>query len=493
MKDFNIFVFLRNINQITMSNSRRDFLKITGLTGAGMMGAAMVGCTKQTPSASTEPFPQTHVQTFNMSGYVAPKLDVVRIGIIGLGNRGTGTARRLASIEGVEIKALCDLEPDRVQKSADMIAPLGHKPDHYSGHEDEWKKICERQDIDLIAIITPWHLHTPMCVFAMEHDKHAYTELPAATTMEECWQLVETSERTKKHCVQMSYSCHDDMAAILLNMIREGYFGDLIHTESCYIHDLLMGNNFKKDFYHKNWRLNENIGRHGNLYPQHGIVPLLQMLDINSGDRIDYMSSFSTNDFLMGKTAEKLAAEDDFFKPYVGKDFRGNMNITILRTLKGKTIQMQHDVTSPRPRGGWLLSGTQCIFQSGPDRLATSHKGWMKQEEFDALVEKYTPEMTKRFNALVEGADKFDKPKHGYFRVTETDWRLIDCLRTGLPVNMDVYEAVTSSAVTPLSIWSVANRSNSVSFPDFTSGAWKTNQRGMDINLTKGCGDTGLI
>ena len=117
----------------------------------------------------------------------------------------------------------------------------------------------------------------------------------------------------------------------------------------------------------------------------------------------------------------------------------------------------------------------------------------MKQEEFDALVEKYTPEMTKRFNALVEGADKFDKPKHGYFRVTETDWRLIDCLRAGLPVNMDVYEAVTSSAVTPLSIWSVANRSNSVSFPDFTSGKWKTNQRGMDINLTKGCGDTGLI
>ena len=145
-----------------MKNSRREFLKKTGMTGAGLVGAGMFGCNSQ--SANSDPFQQTHQQTFNMSGYAAPKLDVVRIGVVGLGNRGTGTVRRLAGIEGVEIRALCDVEPDRVERAAGNINHLGHKPDFYSGHEDEWKKMAERNDLDLIAIVTPWHLHTPMCV-----------------------------------------------------------------------------------------------------------------------------------------------------------------------------------------------------------------------------------------------------------------------------------------------------------------------------------------
>ena len=156
-----------------------------------------------------------------MHGYAAPKLDVVRVAVIGIGNRGSGTVSRLASIEGVEIKALCDLEHARVSKAIESIRHLGHLPDAYSGHEDEWKKVCERKDIDLIAIVTPWHLHTPMCLHSMEHDKHAYTELPAATTIDECWQLVETSEKTQKHCVQMSSNCHTDIRAVLLNMVRQ--------------------------------------------------------------------------------------------------------------------------------------------------------------------------------------------------------------------------------------------------------------------------------
>jgi hypothetical protein len=474
-----------------MSNNRRDFLKKTTLLGMGIAGAGSAGCTRT--AADGGPFPQTHRQTFNMSGYAAPKIDVVRIGIIGLGNRGTGTVRRLASIEGVEIRALCDLEPERVQRSVDNIRHLGHNPDTYSGHEDEWKKVCERPDLDLIAIVTPWHLHTPMCVFAMEHDKHAYTELPAATTMEECWKLVETSERTRKHCVQMSANCHDGIGAVILNMVREGFFGDLIHAEGCYIHDLLLGYNFTKHMYHNMWRLNENIGKSGNLYPQHGIVPIIQMMDINYGDKMDYLVSVSSNDFMMGETAKKLAGEDDFWQQYVGKDYRGNMNVTIFRTVKGRTIALQHDVTSTRPRGGRLLSGTRCIYQSSPNRLATSHSGWLSDEEFNSIVEKYTPEITIRFAEWSSQAEQVDRRGHSYFRVTTTDWRLIDCLRNGLPMDMDVYEAAVSSAVTPLSIWSVANRSNSVTVPDFTCGKWETNKRGMDIQLKNGGGNTKLV
>jgi len=433
-----------------------------------------------------------------MSGYAAPKLDVVRVGVVGLGNRGTGTVRRLAGIEGVEIKALCDLEPDRVKRSADNISHLGHKPDFYSGGEDEWKKMVERDDLDLIAIVTPWFLHTPMCVYAMENDKHAYTELPAATSMDECWQLVETSERTKKHCIQMSGSCMGGTSAVILNMAREGFFGELVHGEGCYIHTLLEFYMFDKDMYHNMWRLKANIGKIGNLYPNHGLVPIMQMMDINYGDRLDYCCSISSNDFLMNKTAQRLAEEDDYWDEYVNREYRGNMNVTIFKTVKGRTIVLNHDVTSPRPRGRRLLSGTKAVYISHPDRISTSenhtgwgHYDWISDEEFDALMEKYTPEMNKRFNELTSQAEQMDRSGHSYYRTSAVDWRIIDCLRNGLPVDMDVYQAATSSAATPLSVWSNANRAF-VNVPDFTNGAWETNQRTLDINLERGGGSTKL-
>lgn len=474
-----------------MKHSRRNFIKMAGLTGTSLAGAGLFGAQKQ--SRANDPFPQNHQQTFNMSGYAAPRLEVVRIAVIGLGNRGTGTVRRLASIEGVEIRALCDLEPDRVERSSKLIAPLGHNPDAYSGDAEAWKKVCARDDIDLIAIVTPWHLHTPMCVFAMEHGKHAYTELPAATTMEECWQLVETSERTRRHCVQMSANCHDGIAAVVLNMVREGFFGELIHAEGCYIHDLLLGYNFTKTMYHNMWRLKANIGRHGNLYPQHGMMPIIQMMDLTCGDRLDYLVSLSSADFLMGATARRLAAEDDYWQPYVGRDYRGNMNITVFKTVKGRSIVLQHDVSSPRPRGARMLSGTKCIYQSHPDRFATSHEGWLPEEEFKAVVDKYTPEITKRFNEWSRQAEKIQRTGHSYHRVSATDWRLIDCLRNGLPMDLTVYEAATSSSVTPLSIWSVANGSQPVAVPDFTCGKWQTNPRPLDLQLKRGGGSTRLV
>jgi hypothetical protein len=475
-------------------NNRREFLKKTGMLTVGMAGAGFPGYTGQENKKQ-----QLRSQVFNMSGYAAPKLDMVRVGVAGLGNRGTGTVRRLAGIEGVEIKALCDLEPDRVQRSADNIKQLGHKPDFYSGDENIWKKMVERNDLDLIAIVTPWHLHTPMCVFAMENGKHAYTELPAAITMDECRQLVETSERTKMHCVQMSSSCSGGNAAVILNMVREGYFGEIVHGEGCYIHTLLDFYLFDKEMYHNMWRLKENIGKSGNLYPNHGLVPIMQMMDINYGDRLDYCCSISGNDFLMNKTARKLAEEDDYWEKYTGKKYRGNMNVTIFRTVNGRTITLNHDVTSPRPRGRRLLSGTKAMYESNPDRISTAekhtgwgHYDWIPDEEFRALLEKYKPEVNKRFEELSKQAQKLDKSGHSYYQTSPTDWRLIDCLRNGLPVDMDVYEAATSSAAIPLSIWSNENRAFA-DVPDFTNGAWETNVRGMDINLQRGGGTTKLL
>jgi len=480
-----------------MKNNRRDFLKKSGLAGLGIAGAfSSPGYT-----GVEAPFRQTNQQRFNMSGYAAPKLDVVRVGIIGLGNRGSGTVARLASIEGVEIKALCDLEPDRVKKAAESIRHLGQRPEAYSGGEETWKKVCERNDIDLIAVVTPWHLHTPMCVHAMEHGKHVFTELPAATTINECWQLVETSERTRMHCIQGSMSCLGygskgwSIPTIALNMIRKGFFGDIIHAEGAYIHDIMT--NIFSDKYHRKWRLKENIGKHGNLYPQHGLVPILQMMDINCGDRLDYLASVSSNDFSMAETAERLAEEDDIWKPFEGSDFRGNINTSIIRTRKGRTIMLQHDVTTPRPGMRFqLISGTKATYEEGhppASRIATGHEGWLPQEEFDTLTDRYIPELMKKYNEQRERASAVNSWKESYFRVMPLDWRIIDCLRNGLPMDMNVYEAAVSSSIIPLSQWSVANGAASVKIPDFTCGSWETNERTMDIELGRGGGTTRLV
>jgi hypothetical protein len=224
------------------------------------------------------------------------------------------------------------------------------------------------------------------------------------------------------------------------------------------------------------------------------------MMHINYGDRLDYMSSFSSNDFSMNETAKIMAGEDNFWEPFVSPDYRGNMNVTVIRTLKGRTIVMQHDISSPRPRPGGRISGSRGIYCSfrglkPPDRYATSDMGWIPEEETNSLIEKYTPAIVKRFDDLVSQVRAREAKRSGslpYYRIpAPSDWRFIDCLRNGLPMDRDVYEAAATSAITPLSEWSVANQSNSIAYPDFTRGAWEKNPAAMDIDL-KGGGTTGL-
>ncbi len=415
-----------------------------------------------------------------MCGYAAPKMETVRVGFIGLGNRGPGAVKRMSHIEGVDIKGLCDIRPEKASAAGQLLASSVHKPVLYSGKADEWKKLCDRKDIDLIYIATPWDLHTPMAVYAMEQGKHVAVEVPAAKTLEECWQLVETSERTRKHCMMLENCCYDFFELMTLNMVRQGFFGEVVHGEGAYLHDLLQSN-FSKETYYDMWRLKENF-RNGSLYPTHGLGPICQVMDINRGDKMDYLVSVSSNDFMMGATAKKLASTDEFYKPFAEKTYRGNINTTTIRTSKGRTIMVQHDVTSPRPYSRiHLVSGTKGIACKYPEpaRIATSHEGWVKQEEFKALEEKYTPALTRKLGEMAKQIGG-----HGGMDFL-MDWRLIDCLRNGLPLDMDVYDAALWSAVAPLSEKSVGSRSTSVDVPDFTNGAWKNNQP-VDISLQKG-------
>jgi len=462
-----------------MKQNRRKFLKSTGLAGIGLASTSIIPA--QANSTMEEATPsKSYAQKFNMCGYAAPKLDTVRIGFVGLGNRGPAAVNRMRKIEGVEIKALCDIRPEKVNAVKKSLEGSGHNPQVYTGKEDEWKKMCDRNDIDLIYIATPWSLHAPMAVYAMKQGKHTCIEVPAAKTLDECWQLVETSESTRKHCIILENCCYDFFELLTLNMSRHGLLGEIIHGEGAYNHDLLLSN-FNKNGYYDMWRLKENM-RNGNLYPTHGLGPVAQVLDINRGDRMDYLVSTSTNDFSMSAKAKELAASDDFFKQYANKTYRGNMNVTTIRTEKGKTIMLQHDVSSPNIYSRiFKINGTKGSVLKYPDppRIAFGDEHWIDEEEFKKLEEQYQPPIVKRVGELAKQVGG-----HGGMDFL-MDWRTIDCLRNGLPVDMDVYDAALWSAIAPLSEQSVANRSKTIDVPDFTGGSWKTNKP-VDITLQQG-------
>jgi predicted dehydrogenase len=464
-----------------MSSNRRQFIRNLTL-GSGAIATGLSAAANEHSSGILLPRDATAT---NMCGFAAPKMDKVRVGIIGLGMRGPGAVERMCFIEGAEIVALCDKFTDRVESAQAILAKAGlPKAKAYTGN-DGWKALCESNDIDLVYTCTPWSMHTPIAVYAMKNGKHVATEVPAALTLEECWQLVETSEKTKKHCMMLENCCYDFFEMLTLNMARNGMFGELLHAEGAYIHDL-RELNFSKKGYADMWRLKENASRNGNLYPTHGLGPIAQCMNINRGDKMDHLVSMSTNDFQMNDMAKELAAKDDFFKPFVDKPYRGNMNTTMIRTDKGKTIMVQHDVTSPRPYSRiHLISGTKGAASKwpSPERLAFGH-GWLKPDEFKQMEEKYTPPIIKYIGEIAKNVGG-----HGGMDFI-MDWRLIDCLRNGLPLDQDVYDAATWSAIAPLSEKSVANKSRTVDVPDFTKGAWKNNK---PHNLTlEGGGNTGI-
>ena len=467
-----------------MTTNRRNFLKTATFAGAGAMAGGLIsGCVPKQPESNLavilESVKKSHNQRFNMSGYAAPALPTVRVGVIGLGDRGSGAVERLSFIEGVEITALGDLRKVAVEGSQKYLTNIGRTAAReFYGDDFAWKKLIELSDLDLIYICTPWVWHTPMAVYAMESGKHTACEVPIARTIDEAWQLVETSERTKKHCMMLENCCYDFFELLTLNMARQGMFGDIIHGEGAYIHNL-MGYNFKKPVddrqtdgaYTGMWRLKENATRDGNLYPTHGLGPICQVMNINCGDKMDYLSSMSTFDFTMGPMEKELSANDPFFAEWENSKFRGNMNTTLVKTTLGKTIMIQHDVSSTQPYSRiHLVKGTQGMARKYPEQLIALGERWAKDDEMKAIWDKFTPEIVKRVGEMAKKVGG-----HGGMDFI-MDWRMIDCLRNGLPLDQNVYDGALWSSIAPLSEWSVANRSQSIDVPDFTGGSWKTNK-----------------
>jgi predicted dehydrogenase len=408
----------------------------------------------------------------NMAGFRAPPLEKVRVGIIGLGHRGPGAVKRLAQIPGVEIVALCDLYEERVSRQAKALAELGKPaPAAFFGSKDEWRKLCESARVDLVYICTPWLWHAPMAVYAMQCGKHAATEVPAAVTLEQCWELVKTAEATRRHCMLLENCCYGFNELLALTLCRKGVLGELVHGEAAYIHDLRASklNEEKENGYQGQWRLEWSKQHTGNPYPTHGLGPICQYMDINRGDRFESLTSVSTAQFGLSLAA---AAKYGKGSPQAKTRYMlGDMNTTLIRTYRGRTILVQHDTTSPRPYSRInTISGTKGILSDYPLRVAlepSAHE-WLGEKELEALKAKYIHPLWDKSGEAAKKAGG-----HGGMDFL-MDLRLCRCLQQGLPLDIDVYDSALWSSLVELTEKSALREGAPVQVPDFTRGGWKS-------------------
>jgi predicted dehydrogenase len=392
-------------------------------------------------------------------------LEVVRVGFVGVGLQGGAHVENFLGIEGVEIVALCDIDEARNQEVATWVEDAGRPaPALYGRTETDFVRMCATEDLDLVFTSTPWEWHVPVCVAAMENGKHAATEVPAAYTLEDCWRLVEVAERERRHCVMMENCNYDRPEMMVFHMARLGMFGEILHAECGYLHDL---REIKFEDAHEGlWRRAHARERNGNLYPTHGLGPVANVMDINRGDRLDYLVSMSSPSRGLQLWAEEHLPEGD---PKRGERFvLGDVNTSLIRTANGRTIFVSHDTNLPRPYSRiHMVQGTEGLFQGYPHRVHLEGRSPEHQwEDWRDYLDEFDHPLWKDLEERSRGAG------HGGMDWLE-DYRLVKCLREGLPTDMNVYDAAALSAVTPLSEWSVANESRPAAFPDFTRGRWR--------------------
>jgi len=393
----------------------------------------------------------------DMLGFAAEPIDTVRVGFVGLGMRGPGAVERFTHIPGAKVVALCDVLQDRVESSNEILTEAGFPAAaEYYGDTESYKALCERDDIDLVYICTDWIHHVPVALYAMEHGKHAAIEVPSAASLEDIWALVNTSERTRKHCIQLENCCYDFFEINTLNMAQHGVFGEILHVEGAYIHNLQPF----WDEYWNNWRLDFNQTHRGDVYPTHGLGPVCQLLDIHRGDRMTTLVAMDTKAVTGPELVKERTGEDVEF-------LNGDHTMTMIRTENGKTIQIQHDVMNPRPYNRmYQLTGTKGFANKYPRQGYSFGHGFCSQAEADSLVALYTHPIVREVGELAK-----EVGGHGGMDYI-MDYRLVYCLRNGLPLDMDVYDLAEWCCVVPLSAISIENGSAPVEVPDFTRGGW---------------------
>ena len=429
--------------------------------------------------------PQRPAGQKSVLGLTTEKMPVVRVAFVGLGMRGPGAVERFTYIPGTQIVALCDYEAKRAEACQRFLKKAGLPPaDIYSGATG-YEELCRRPDIDLVYVATDWDHHFPVAKCALENGKHTAIEVPSAMNLEQCWELIELSEKTRKHCMILENCCYDWYELNALNMAQHGVFGEVLRAEGAYIHNLddfwgyYWSNPDGSDPEKLGWRMKYNMENRGDVYATHGLGPVAQVLDIHRGDRFTTLVAMDTKavhgpDYVEAKTGKRPA------------NFRnGDQTTTLMRTANGKVVEIQHNVMNPQPYNRlYKLTGTKGYATKYPEQHFALDKsqlnasgvapkvddlsshGFLPKAEHDALMQKYQHPIITKYGAMAQkvgghgGMDFF------------MDARLVYCLQNGLPLDMDVYDLAEWCCLAELGSLSMDNNCASVAFPDFTRGEW---------------------
>ena len=471
------------------SSNRRDFLKGTAWMGAAAVAAGCMGrgAMKMAGGGS-------------LQGFACKPMKRIRVGIAGLGGRGTGALRRIAGIPGCVVTGVCDLRQNRLDANNDFLSKGGYaKAKEYLGPE-AYKRMVESDDVDVVYVCTGWQMHAPIGIAAVRAGKHTFVEVPSALTVDECWDFVESAEKSRVHAMILENCCYGEAELLCLNLCRQGKFGDLVHGEAAYIHDLrgmcycddpeIRPGSWNRGYYDF-WRLRYNKDHGGNGYPTHGLGPVCQYMNINRGDVMTELVSMDSRQANYEAYARDMFPADDWRAKLRVK--MGDMNTTVVKTALGRTIMVQHDVSSPRPYSRInLISGTKGIFRgcyfgdnsSGEDysdpfkqgngvRLAWERKrgqhipGYFDMKETEEIREKFRHPYFKEAGEIAKKVGG-----HGGMDFL-MDLRWAYCLQNGLPLDMDVYDLAAWSSLVELTERSVRER-RYIDVPDFTRGGWKT-------------------
>ncbi len=447
------------------SPTRRQFIRTAALTGA---------------AASVLPTILTHAK---------PVADKVRLGFIGVGERGRSHIQQALLRSDVQIPAICDIDPDSIRQTNGMIEKAGHaKPEAYSNGPEAFLQMLKRNDLDGVVIATPWEWHVPMAVATMKAGKYAAVEVSATVTLQESWDLVDTSEKTGMPCMILENVCYRRDVLAVLNMIRQGMFGEMTYAHCGYQHDLreVKFNNGKqaygggvefgaKGYSEARWRTQHSVDRNGDLYPTHGLGPVAHWLNINRGNQFVRLTSMATKSRGLHKYVVDKGGKDH---PNAKVNFKlGDVVTTMVECANGENIVIMHDTNSPRPYSlGFRAQGTEGIWMDDNDMIylegGPSHGKSPKAhawEPFAPYQKKYDHPLWKRHGQIAESGG------HGGidFFVLRA---FIEAVKAKGPVPIDVYDAAAWSAISPLSEQSIAGNNKPVDIPDFTRGKWKTNQ-----------------
>ena len=425
----------------------------------------------------------------SMSGFVAPKLKRVRVGVVGVGLRGTYALKRLAFMPGVEIAAFCDIREAAMKGCRDFLSAKNLPPAREFLGPEAYRDLCQWDGVDVVYACVPWKLHAPVALEAMRCDKHAFVEVPATMDVDSCWELVETCEATRRHCMMLENCCYGEHEMLALNMCRLGVLGDTVYGEAGYLHS-----GATRGFELSQFRAEWNQQHRGNYYPTHGLGPVAQYMNINRGDRFDYLNSMETKsvaDFIRDGDPRWNGNNLETYKKYV----IGGYNSSLIRTVNGKIILLNLSCSVPHPYSRInTIQGTHGIFMDYPLRIDVEDTPGSGQHEtsgegnckFDPkrtaeLREKYRHPLWKQVGELAKKAGG-----HGGMDFL-MDLRWVYCLQNGLPLDQDVYDLASWSCLCEITERSQAKRGAPVEIPDFTRGAWKTTKPLVigEIDLSK--------